>query len=461
MNTLQGLNFRIRYVNAMRYTKSLVQGCLLVLLLATATMAQITEKAEFGKFAITNATIHTVTNGVIEHGVVLIEGENIVYVGKNAKITSEYVHIDAAGKHVYPGFIDAATQLGLSEIGAVAVTRDQAELGEFTPEMRAFTAVNPNSVSIPVTRINGVTNVISMPVSGLISGKATLLDLYGYTPDSMAVQDNAALHLKWPSASKRSSWDRRDEKKIKKQYEEKLEKLNKYWDKAQFYDEMITSFEENSQNKEQPDISREMRAMREAVTGEIPVIITVSRKKDILNALEWVEKYSEAHFILAGVQEGWRVADKIAEAGLPCIVSTLYTPTRKYDNYKRPYQNPGLLHEAGVELAITADNNVENVRNLLYNAGYAAAYGLGKEEALKAVTINTAEIFGVDDLLGSIEEGKQANLFIADGDPFEPATHIKQVFIRGHKIPMVSRQTQLYEEYLDRGSESAQKGENQ
>src|SRR5699024_10625704 len=151
---------------------------------------------------------------------------------------------------------------------------------------------------------------------------------------------------------------------------------------------------------------------------------------------------------------------KIAEAGLPCIVSTLYTPTRKYDNYKRPYQNPGLLHEAGVELAITADNNVENVRNLLYNAGYAAAYGLGKEEALKAVTINTAEIFGVDDLLGSIEEGKQANLFIADGDPFEPATHIKQVFIRGHKIPMVSRQTQLYEEYLDRGSESAQKGES-
>src|SRR5699024_278442 len=162
---------------------------------------------------------------------------------------SEYVHIDAAGKHVYPGFIDAATQLGLSEIGAVAVTRDQAELGEFTPEMRAFTAVNPNSVSIPVTRVNGVTNVISMPVSGRISGKAALVDLYGYTPDSMAVRADAALHLTWPSALKGSRWDDRTQKEVKRQYKKNLEKLNEFWDKALFYDQMMTAYEKNPNNK--------------------------------------------------------------------------------------------------------------------------------------------------------------------------------------------------------------------
>ncbi|HET6528523.1 MAG TPA: amidohydrolase family protein [Balneolaceae bacterium] len=439
----------------MKYLKSILRGCLLLLVLVMSAQAQITEKATFGKFAITNATIHTVTNGVIENGVVLINGEKIVYVGKNAKITPDYVRIDATGKHVYPGFMDSATQLGLIEIGAVAVTNDQDELGEFNPHMRAFTAINPNSVSIPVTRVNGVTHVISMPVGGRISGKATLIDLYGYTPDSMAVLPNAALHLNWPSALKGSWWDDRTEEEVKKQYRKNVEQLNEYWDKAVFYDRMMTAYEENPDQKEEPDTDKAMQAMREVVNGEIPVIISVSRKKDILNALEWVENHPKGRFVLAGVQEGWRVAEEIAEAGLPCLVSTLYTPVRDNDNYQRPYQNPGLLHEAGVKVAI-ATGGAENVRNVLYHAGYAATYGLGKKEALKAVTINPAQIYGVADKLGSLEAGKQANLFIAEGDPFEPMTHITQVFIRGYKIPMISRHTQLHEQFLHRGAVSNQ-----
>src|SRR5699024_8708726 len=152
-----------------------------------------------------------------------------------------------------------------------------------------------------------------------------------------------------------------------------------------------------------------------------------------------------------GVQEGWRVAEEIAEADLPALVSTLYTPERNYDNYQRPYQNPGLLHEAGVDVAI-ATGEAESVRNATCQEGYAAAYGSGKKEALKAITLIPARIFGVDDRLVSIEAGKQANLFIADGDPFEPMTHIDQVFIRGYKIPMISRHSRLYEEYLNRGA---------
>src|SRR6056297_767188 len=155
----------------MTYLKSTITAGLLVLFLGMSAEAQITQKAEFGKFAITNATVHTVTNGVIEDGTVLIENEKIIGVGINVDIPSEFEQLDASGKHVYPGFFDAGTQLGLQEIGAVAVTNDQAELGDFNPHVRAFTAINPSSVNIPVTRVNGVTHVMSLPVSGRLPGK--------------------------------------------------------------------------------------------------------------------------------------------------------------------------------------------------------------------------------------------------------------------------------------------------
>lgn len=433
------------------YLSIILLSCLSLVITVEPAKAQITEKAEFGKFAITNATIHTVNSGVIEGGVVLIDGEKISYVGKNAKITADYTHIDASGKHVYPGLMDSGTLLGLLEISAVPVTNDQAELGEYNPHVLAFTAINPGSVAIPVTRVNGVTHVISLPVSGRISGKATLIDLYGYTPDSMAVRAKAALHINWPSAYKQGGWDDRKPEKIKEEYQKNIKELNEYWKKAGFYNKMMNEYEENSSGKTKPDQNRQLDAMREVIAGDIPVIISVERANDILDVIKWTREHKGVKFILAGVEEGWRVAEEIAEAGLPCLVSTLYTPVRDYDNYQRPYQNPGLLHKAGVKVAI-ATGETENVRNLPYHAGYAAAYGLGKEEALKAVTINPAEIFGVDDRLGSIETGKQANLIISDGDPFEPLTTIEQVFIRGYKIPMVSRHTQLYEEYLHRGA---------
>src|SRR5690625_4752665 len=313
----------------MRYWKTVIAGALWVVLGMATGQAQITEKAEFGKFAITNVTIHTVSDGIIDNGVVLINGEMIEFVGKNAKITPDYQQINASGKHLYPGFMDAGTQLGLQEIGAVAVTRDQAELGEFNPHVRAFTAINPGSVSIPVTRVNGVTHVISMPVSGRLSGKATLIDLYGYTPDSMAVSPNAALHLNWPSAQKRGSRDQRSDEEVEEAYQENLEELNDFWEKAIFYDQMMASYREDPSNKVTPDTQKKLEAMREVLNGDIPVIISVGHKRDILNAIAWTEEHPDVHFILAGVQEGWRVADQISGAGLPCLVSTLCTPRRE------------------------------------------------------------------------------------------------------------------------------------
>ncbi|WP_020403002.1 amidohydrolase family protein [Gracilimonas tropica] len=421
----------------------------LLLGLSVQTEAQITEKPEFGKFAITGATIHTVTNGTIEGGVILIGGKEIEYVGQNAKITNEYTRIDASGKHVYPGFIDGWTALGLVEISAVPVTVDNRELGDFNPHMYAFTAFNPHSAAVPVTRVSGVTTVLSAPSSGIIAGKAAVMDLWGYSPDSMSVKKSGALVMNLPSSTGGGWWDDRSEEEIKKDYEREINKINEFFEKARFYDRMIKEYEKSPTGKIRPDHDPRMEAMREVLAGEVPVALTVSREQEILDAIEWTNSQEGMNFFLVGAEEGWRVAEEIAEAGLPVLTTTLYTPSRDYDNYQRPYQNPGLMAKAGVKVAIVS-NDAENTRNAPFEAGYAAAYGLGQEEAIKALTINPAEIFGVADRIGSLEAGKQANLFISDGNPLQPMTKIEHVFIKGFKIPMDSRHSQLYEEFLDR-----------
>lgn len=425
---------------------------LLALGISLSAYGQIPEKPEFGKFAITNADIYTVTNGVIEGGVVLVDGKTIEYVGQNAKITDEYTRIDASGKRVYPGLIDAGTGLGLLEIGAVPVTDDRNEIGDFNPNIRAFTAINPHSVAIPVTRTNGVTTVISNPGSGIISGKSTLINLYGNSPDSMAVQKTSTLVHSWPNSGRAGWWDDRSEEEIQKEYEEDLKEIKDYWDEAIAYDEMMTAYEENPSGKTEPDTDRRLEAMREAVNGEVPVALQVSDSKDIIKALEWIEEMEEhgIRFILTGVDEGWLVADEIAEAGVPVITGpVLSIPGQDYFNYEAAYQNASRMRDAGVQVAIQTDE-VENVRNLPFNAGYAATYGMGTEAALEAVTIEPARIFGVEDKIGSIEEGKIANLLITNGDPFEPLTDIEEVFINGYKIPMTNRHIKLYEQFLDR-----------
>jgi imidazolonepropionase-like amidohydrolase len=444
----------------MRLIKSTLGAVAALALLAissTDASAQIPEKATFGKYAIINAEIHTVSDGVIRQGTVLVNGKNIEFVGTNAKITDEYEVIDASGKRVYPGFIDSFTYLGLVEISAVPVTVDNAEVGNYNPQMRAFTAINPTAAAVPVTRVSGVTTVIAAPTSGRISGKSTLINLYGYSPDSMAVAENAAVHMSWPSMGGGGGGfgggfggQQRTPEQIREAFEQSLREIQDYFDRAKFYDRMMDAYEANPAGKRRPDKDQEMDAMREVVDGSIPVVITVNNERDILEALKWIEKNNHLKFALASVAEGWRVADQIAKAGVPVLVGPmLRTPTRGYDNYQRPYQNAGLLAKAGVKVAIMS-GDTENVRNLIYNAGYAATYGMGTEEAVKAITLNAAEIFGVADKVGSITAGKMANLFIADGDPFEPSTTVEQVFISGHKIPMVSRQNQLYLEFIRR-----------
>lgn len=409
----------------------------------TLMNAQQVEKSVYGNFALTNANIETVTKGRLE-GTILVSEGIISEVGRNVEVPSGYNTIDCRGLTVYPGMIDAGTQLGLTEVGSISLTRDGNELGDFTPHLEALTAINPNSVNIPVNRVSGVTTVISNPSGGRFPGTAALIDLVGYTPQQMYAGFKAVV-MSFPSTGRSSSRDRRTDEEIAKQDKETMEKLNQIWERAEQY----LKIKESRSEADGFDYQPEMDALVPVLKGETKLFVEVNRKEDIVKALEWL-KNKKMDIVLTGVSDGWKVKEKIAKAGYPVITGpVLRNPSRSSDPYDAPYSNAAQMKKAGIKVAIRS-NETENVRNLPYNAGFAATYGLGKEAALKAITIIPAEILGVDDRYGSIEKGKVANLFVTDGDPFETKTTVKHLFIRGWKVPLESRHTLLYDEFLER-----------
>ena len=412
-------------------------------LLPVAAMAQIDGefvKPRTGKFLLQNATVVTVTKGTLTNTSVLVENGKISQVGANISVDGAEV-IDCTGKFIYPGMIDGGTRLGLVEVSSVPETVDYAEIGNVTPNMQALTTVNPNAEAIGVTRVSGVTTVLTVPTGGLFPGTAALINLNGYTPDQM-YGGFKAIVMNFPSSGRRGRFDRRSDEDVKKDSEKALKESNEIWDNAKKYLELKRSGADLQYYPEMDQLSK-------AVSGELPLLVVVDAASDIKNAIKWVEG-KDIKVIFSGVAEGWRVADEIAKAGIPVITGPVQElPTRQSDRYDTPYANAGKMAKAGVKVAIRTDEE-ENVRNLPFHAAFAAAYGLGKEEALKAITINPAEIFGIADQYGSVEAGKRANLVIATGDPLETKSQIVHVFIDGYMIPMSNRHIRLYQEFLER-----------
>ena len=415
-----------------------------LLLLVSVNAEAQTPKGKEVTAALTKGTVYTITKGTIEDCTVIVRDGKVESVGKDIPIPSDAEIIDCSGLRIYPGMIDAGTRLGLSEIGSDPRTQDYNEVGDVVPQMKALTAINPGSALIPVTRVNGVTTVLTAPSGGLFSGTAALINLHGYTPAQMYAGFEGVV-LNFPSAARKGTQDKRKEEEIKKAAAKKIKQLDEVWEKATEYYKV-----DSAMGDTRPDYYPEMAALQPVLKGTMPLMVEVDEAGDILKALDWIKEKKIKKAILTGVDEGWRVAEKIAAAGIPVITGEVMSlPGRSYDRYDRPFANAGLMHRAGVKVALRTDE-ANNVRNLPYNAGVAAAYGLDKEEALRSITIVPAEIFGVDDRLGSIENGKDATLFVCDGDPLEPATNIRHLFIGGWQIPLVSRQTQLYEEFLHR-----------
>ena len=402
---------------------------------------------------IRNARIVTVTGPVIERGTVVIANGKIAAVGADVQAPANARVIDATGLSVYPGMIDAGGQIGLMEIGSVAGSVDVAEIGDNNANIHVDVALHPDSSHIAVTRVNGITTSLTTPRGGLIAGQSALINLDGWVPRDMILKSPIAMHVNWPGGFGQGSefgfeGSRGATNEARKEQEKAVDSLKKILRDAHAYADAKDARARDASLPKQ-DVDLKLEALIPVVRGQLPVVINANTERDIKGAIAFADDM-KLKVIIAGGIEAYRVADQLKAKNIPVIVGpVLRMPNREDDAYDAAFANAGLLARAGVKIAFQTMDSA-SARDLPYNAGMAAAFGLPKEEALKAVTIYPAEIFGVADRIGSIETGKIANLIVTDGDPLEIVTQVKHLFINGRQVPLTTRHTELYEKYKAR-----------
>ena len=416
------MNLRLRLRSA-GFARTLRTVCFLLglLIFTRAALAQ----GQRATYAIRGATVHTLAGEAIEWGTVVIQDGRIAGVGRNLPIPSGAKVINARGLHLYPGMIDAFSQLGLTEIRAVGVTSDLGEKGDFNPHLQAVTAVHPASEHIPVTRANGITHAVVAPANrprALFPGQASMIHLDGWTWEQMQIEPGVAMVLYWPRIQPERGPDGEEPsfKEAKKKYDERVGEIERWMEAAKHYGQS-----KGSGNEPSPD--SKLEALVPVIKGKQPILIVADRARQIRAAVAFAAKHN-LKMILGQTEE---------------------LPTREDDPYDDRYRLPSKLHQAGVRFAFGTFDSASS-RTLPYQAAAAVAFGLPYEEGLKSVTLRAAEILGLGDRLGTIEEGKIANLIVTNGDPLEIRTETKFLFINGQLTSTDNKHLRLYEKYRAR-----------
>lgn len=431
--------------------------------------AAVAVAANDDSFLIRGATVHPVAAAEIQNGSILVRDGKIVGVGRNLTPPKGIRIIEAKGMHVYPGMIDSGTELGLAEIGSIRESNDTGELGKFNPQLRAEVAINPSSEHIPVTRANGITSVITLPMGEggnmqmmrrggggggtIIGGQAALVHLDGWTWEEMQISKTAGMTMQFPGIFTRGG--RFNDADIpeafrgptytesKKAYEQQLRELKDFFEQARRYQKAKTA------NTPGFKIDLKFEAMLPVLDGKVPLVTMATRERAIRDAVQFADQ-QKVHVIIADPKELGKMGPQLKARNIPAILGpTLALPLHEDDPYDAAYTLPNEFHKAGVKFAFGTFKN-EFSRNLPYQAATAVAFGLPYDEALKAVTVNPAEIWGVADRIGSIQEGKWADLMVTDGDPLETKTQVKQLFIKGKNVDLDNKQKRLYEKYINR-----------
>ena len=409
-----------------------------------------------GTIAIRNAKIVTVSGPDIERGTVVIRDGKIEAVGANVSVPAGAQTIDGNGLSVYPGMIDAGTNMGLVEVPQGANgTVDLSEVGDLNPNAKAIIAVNPHSAHIAVTRVEGITNTLTAPTGGLISGQAALINLLGTAPKEMAVVPQVALVINYPRIGGGGGGfggfqqQPANLAETLTANERQVDQIRKMLRDAEAYGHAQDAYAKDK-SLPRPDRNVVLEPLVPYVRGEQPVIFRADREAEIRGALRFADEMKLKPIILGG-NDAAKVANLLKEKNVPVILTGIFSlPSREDDAYDALYETAAKLQQAGVRFCISTGDAGPEVRNLAQYAGMAAAFGLSKADAVKAVTLYPAQILNVADRLGSIEAGKMANLVVTDGDLLEIRTHIRYLLIDGRPVVLTSRHTELNDAFKNR-----------
>ncbi|HEY8852026.1 MAG TPA: amidohydrolase family protein [Gemmatimonadaceae bacterium] len=392
--------------------------------------------------AITGGKVYPVSGPPIEGGTVVIVNGKIAAVGKNVAIPAGAQRIDATGKIITPGFVNSSTQLGVQEVSQVSDTRDMSARGKdnIAAAFTVWDGLNPNSVMMAPARKEGITSFIVMPTGGLVAGQAALLDVVPGTTTDMIIRAPVAMIAEVGDPRQAGVSSRG----------ELIVKLRELLDDTRFFQIHRDAFD-RAQTRPFSASRLDLQAMIPVIQGKLPLVVVVDRASDIDAAMRIAREFG-VKLMIGGGAEGWMMADKLAAAHVPVLTGAMNNIPGGFASLGQRQENAALLRKAGVEVALIGnagggDEEAFNVRNLKQEAGNAVAYGMTWEDALRAVTLAPAEMFGVADRVGSLQPGREGNVVVWSGDPFEFTTRVEHVFVRGHEYSDKTRQDLLMERY--------------
>ena len=401
---------------------------------------------QVGTSVITNATIHTGTGQTIDNGTIVITNGKIVSVGNNISAPAGATIIDAKGKHVYPGLILPISNLGLIEVSAVRATNDLTELGELNPNVRSIVAYNTDSRVINTLRSNGILLANVVPQGSLVAGSSSVVQLDAWTWEDAAYQTDGGIHFYMPSLLPRprfgsgsggGSGNNQQTDPVKEGLE-KVDRIKSFFHEAKAY--LAEPTHEKTNLK--------FESVKGLFSKTQKLYVHANTVKQMLLALDFVKEFG-FEVVIVGGSDSWQIADILKQNNVSVILGQSHSlPTLQDDDIDQPYKTAAMLQKAGVTFSITDDDPQNRGRNLPFNAGTAVAYGLTKEQALQAITLNAARIMGIANKTGSIEVGKDANIIISEGDILDMKTSIvTDAFIQGRKIDLMDKQKMLNERY--------------
>lgn len=397
-----------------------------------------------GSTVITNATVHVGNGQVLNNAMVVITNGKIAAVGSNVQAPAGATRIDAQGKHVYPGLISPVTNLGLVEISAVRASNDVQEIGEMNPNVRSIVAYNTDSKVINTLRSNGILLANVVPQGSFVAGQSSVVQLDAWNWEDAAYKLDGGLHVYMPTLLPRPRFggfgggQQGPPSDPVKEGLEKIDQLKMFFREAKAYNSEGTHAATNLK----------LESVKNLFDKKQKLYVHANTVKQMLVALDFVKEFG-FDMVIVGGMDAWQIPELLKQNNVSVVLGQPHNlPMMEDDDVDQPYKTAAALQKAGVMFSISDDDGNSRGRNLMFNAGTTAAYGLNKEEALQAITLNAAKILGVADKTGSIEVGKDANIIISSGDILDMRTsNVTDAFIQGRKIDLNDKHKQLNERY--------------